>query len=211
MMKPSLVLLLAFSLALATSVAAKLQKDFYKKSCPQAEQTVQTIIWKHVAGNPELAAKFLRLFFHDCFVRGCDASILIDSKAKDTEKFAAPNLSLAGFDVIEDVKSELEKECPGVVSCADIIALAARDSVSYQFHRSLWEVKLGRRDGKISRSSEARTEIPSPNDDFSTLVGRFAKKSLDVKDLVVLSVLREQRSEITPTFACAVNAVIDED
>ena len=65
--------------------------------------------------------------------QGCDASILLDSTAKNqAEKAAIPNLSLGGFDVIDEVKTELEKTCPGVVSCADIIALAARDSVSYQ-------------------------------------------------------------------------------
>ena len=65
--------------------------------------------------------------------QGCDASILLDSTANNqAEKAAIPNLSLGGFDVIDEVKTELEKTCPGVVSCADIIALAARDSVSYQ-------------------------------------------------------------------------------
>ena len=65
--------------------------------------------------------------------QGCDASVLIDSTANNlAEKAAIPNLSLAGFDIIDEVKTELEKTCPGVVSCADIVALAARDSVSYQ-------------------------------------------------------------------------------
>ncbi len=65
--------------------------------------------------------------------QGCDASVLLDSTANnEAEKEAVPNLSLAGFDVLEEVKTQLEKTCPGVVSCADILALAARDSVSYQ-------------------------------------------------------------------------------
>lgn len=49
----------------------------------------------------------------------------------DGEKFAPPNLSLrqSGFDAINEIRNLLQKECGRVVSCADIAALAARDSV----------------------------------------------------------------------------------
>nr|CAB3466061.1 unnamed protein product [Digitaria exilis] len=100
---------------------------------------------------------------------------------------AAPNGSLGGYDVIDTAKAVLEAVCPGVVSCADVVALAARDAVSSQFGRDLWDVQLGRRDGTVSRASEALAEIPSPSDNFTTLEAHFAAKGLDVKDLVILS------------------------
>ncbi|CDO98933.1 unnamed protein product [Coffea canephora] len=130
----------------------------------------------------------LRMHFHDCFVRGCDASVLLDSTAKNTaEKDAVPNLSLAGFDVIDEIKNQLEKACPGKVSCADILALAARDSVSFQFNKPIWEVLTGRGDGRTSHASEAPANIPSPFSNFTTLMQSFASKNLTVHDRVVLS------------------------
>lgn len=66
------------------------------------------------------------MIFHDCFVQGCDASILIDGPS--TEKTAPPNLLLRGYEVIDDAKAQLEAACPNTVSCADILALAARDA-----------------------------------------------------------------------------------
>ena len=56
--------------------------------------------------------------------------MLLNSSTKQAEKDAVPNLSLRGFQIIDNVKSALEKACPGVVSCADIVALVARDVVA---------------------------------------------------------------------------------
>lgn len=69
------------------------------------------------------------------YLQGCDASVLIDStKGNTAEKDAGPNLSLRGFEVVDRIKARVEQACFGVVSCADILAFAARDSVALVSH-----------------------------------------------------------------------------
>ncbi|XP_003566896.3 peroxidase 24 isoform X2 [Brachypodium distachyon] len=158
--------------------------NFYRTSCPNAESIVQRVTWAQVAANQALPGRLLRLHFHDCFVKGCDASILLDTAG--SEKTAGPNLSVGGYEVIDAVKAQLEQACPGVVSCADVVALAARDAVSYQFKASLWQVETGRRDGPVSSAGNTGS-LPSPSAGFGGLVQSFAAKGLDVGDLVALS------------------------
>jgi hypothetical protein len=64
-------------------------------------------------------------------MQGCDASVLLNDTSTFTgEQGAIPNQnSLRGFTVIDSIKSQVEAVCNQTVSCADILAVAARDSV----------------------------------------------------------------------------------
>lgn len=174
-------------LGFVSFVRADLKLGFYDKSCPKAEKTVFDYVRKEITKAPTLAAPLLRMHFHDCFVRGCDASVLINSTSKkQAEKSAIPNLTLRGFGFIDNIKSLVEKQCPGVVSCADILALTARDAV-VAVGGPFWRVPTGRRDGLVSNATEALNNIPAPTFNFTALQRSFASKGLNVTDLVLLS------------------------
>ncbi|XP_072986461.1 peroxidase 1-like [Typha latifolia] len=160
---------------------------FYNTSCPHAEHIIRDELTSILAKSPDLAGPLLRLHFVDCFVGGCEASILLNSTANNTaEKDAAANVGLRGFDVIDGIKAKLEEACPGIVSCADIIALAARDSV-FLTNGPDYNITLGRRDGNTSSASDVINNIPLPTATIDDLKTFFAKKNLTAKDLVVLS------------------------
>lgn len=77
--------------------------------------------------------------YYLCILQGNDASVLLDSTPTNkAEKEAIPNLSLSGYDVIDEIKAALEEKCSGTVSCADILAMATRDAVSYQVRSMLY-------------------------------------------------------------------------
>jgi len=123
-------------LLLSSAAYGQLSTSFYATSCPSLESTVRSVVTNATiaSGDRRMGASLLRLFFHDCFVQGCDASVLLDVDPTKGillgEKDAGPNAnSLRGFEVVDSIKSKVEAACPGVVSCADILALATREAV----------------------------------------------------------------------------------
>ncbi|KAH6788959.1 Peroxidase superfamily protein [Perilla frutescens var. frutescens] len=167
--------------------AQGLSLEYYKKTCPSVEAIVKKETAKIISVAPTLAAPLLRMHFHDCFVRGCDGSVLINSTTNNqAEKDGPPNLSLRGYGSVDRVKTAVEKKCPGVVSCADILALVARDA-TLLLNGPFWPVPLGRRDGRVSNAIETLSNLPPPFFNITQLKASFASKNLTTKDLVVLS------------------------
>ncbi|KAG0554404.1 hypothetical protein KC19_12G089000 [Ceratodon purpureus] len=180
------VCLMSVMLALSMSHFAEsaLQEGFYSAMCPQAEATLYNTLKDLTVNDPDLPAVLLRLHFHDCFVRGCDASVLLD--VPKSEKTAPPNARLEGFNAVDRLKSAVESLCPGVVSCADILAFAARDSVVLTGGPG-YNVPAGRRDGRVSSATEASKFLPDAQSKVPGLVANFANQGLSVEDMVVLS------------------------
>ncbi|KAG6670331.1 peroxidase P7-like [Carya illinoinensis] len=179
---------LAFLLLFMGSIDAQLSTGFYSSSCPKLFSTVKSTVRSAISKETRMGASLLRLFFHDCFVNGCDGSILLDDTSSlRGEKNAVPNRNSArGFNVIDDVKSAVENVCPGVVSCADILAIAARDSV-VTLGGPNWDVKLGRRDARTASLSAANNGIPPPTSNLNRLISTFSNVGLSARDMVALS------------------------
>ncbi|XP_014512207.1 peroxidase A2 [Vigna radiata var. radiata] len=167
----------------------QLSATFYSTTCSNVSTIVRNSVQQALTSDSRIAASLLRLHFHDCFVDGCDGSILLDvgGNITQSEKTAAPNAnSVRGFDVVDSIKSSLESSCPGVVSCADILALAAESSVSLSGGPS-WSVLLGRRDSLTANQAGANTSLPSPFGSLDDITSKFSAVGLDTTDLVALS------------------------
>uniref|UniRef100_A0A804R938 Peroxidase n=1 Tax=Zea mays TaxID=4577 RepID=A0A804R938_MAIZE len=154
--------------------AAQLCSEYYDRTCPVVHRVARRVLKKAHESDVRIYASLTRLHFHDCFVQGCDGSILLDNSSSiASEKFATPNNNSArGYPVVDAVKAALEEVCPGVVSCADILAIAAKISVQLS-GGPRWRVPLGRRDGTTANN------LPSPFDNLTTLQQKFGAVGLD--------------------------------
>ncbi|GAU26554.1 hypothetical protein TSUD_266680 [Trifolium subterraneum] len=175
--------------ALATTTFSTLTPNYYDYTCPNALSTIRSVVKDAVQKENRIGASLLRLHFHDCFVNGCDGSLLLDSTpSMDSEKNANPNINSArGFEVVDAIKQAVDEACgKPVVSCADILAVAARDSV-VELGGPSWNVRLGRKDSKTASRADADANIPGPSFSLSQLIKNFDNHGLNEKDLVALS------------------------
>ncbi|KAE9594313.1 putative peroxidase [Lupinus albus] len=170
--------------------SAQLTRDFYRNICPNVEQIVRSAVAEKFLQTFVTAPATLRLYFHDCFVRGCDASILLASPNSQAEKDHPDDISLAGdgFDTVVKAKAAVDSnpQCKNKVSCADILALATRDVINLSGGPS-YEVELGRRDGTISTIASVQRRLPHPEFDLDQLNSMFNFNGLSQTDMIALS------------------------
>ncbi|KAK7317577.1 hypothetical protein RJT34_01932 [Clitoria ternatea] len=164
----------------------KLTTNYYHKSCPKFSEIIQSIANEKQHSRPSTAGATLRLFFLDCMVGGCDASILVTSNSFNiAERDADLSLSGDGFDMVARAKMSLEIECPGIASCADILATATRDLVVAVGGPS-YEIRLGRKDSLQSKSTDAENQYPLATMTMSQLVTLFTSKGFSIQEMVAL-------------------------
>ncbi|XBI33119.1 hypothetical protein VPH35_056482 [Triticum aestivum] len=170
----------------------QLQVGFYSTTCPNAEAIVRQAVTAAFANDPGVIAGLIQLHFHDCFVEGCDASVLlsVNPGGGQTERDAPPNNpslhgfdSATGFEVVDAARAALEQSCPRTVSCVDILAFAARDSVNLTEGNAFCQVPTGRRDGSILTIDSA-FGLPSPNLTADGLIQSFKNRD---EEMVILS------------------------
>ncbi|XP_020591336.1 peroxidase 42-like [Phalaenopsis equestris] len=169
-----------------TPSSSGLRMNFYKESCPQAEDIIREQVKLLYKRHKNTAFSWIRNIFHDCAVQSCDASLLLDSTRKTlSEKETDRSFGMRNFRYLEEIKDAVERECPGVVSCADILVLSARDGIVAVGGPSI-PLKTGRRDGRKSRAEVVEKFLPDHNESISSVLDKFGAMGIDTPGLVAL-------------------------
>ncbi|XP_019169634.1 PREDICTED: anionic peroxidase-like [Ipomoea nil] len=149
---------------------------------------VKEVVDAAIDAETRMAASLIRLFFHDCFVDGCDAGLLLNDTPTFTGEQTAGgnNNSVRGFEVIEQAKQNVKAKCPYIpVSCADILSIAARDSFT-RFTGETYTVTLGRGDARTANLTGANTQLVGPDEELASQIQKFADKGFTETELVAL-------------------------
>ncbi|KAJ6746658.1 PEROXIDASE 21 [Salix koriyanagi] len=165
---------------------SELQFNYYAQSCPRAEEIIKEQVVRLYSKHGNTAVSWVRNLFHDCMVKSCDASLLLETvNGIESEKASPRSFGMRNFKYVNTIKAAVESECPMTVSCADIVALSARDGV-VMLGGPRFEMKTGRRDSTESYGAAVEDSIPNHNDSISLVLSRFQSIGVDVEGTVAL-------------------------
>ncbi|KAL5972636.1 Peroxidase 42 [Asimina triloba] len=175
--------------------------NYYKDSCPQAEEIIGEQVKLLYKRHKNTAFSWLRNIFHDCAVEvngsdvacgcwdygfSCDASLLLDSTRRSlSEKETDRSFGMRNFRYLDTIKEAVERECPETVSCADILVLSARDGV-VALGGPYIPLKTGRKDGRKSRAEILEQYLPDHNESMSVVLDRFMAMGINTPGVVAL-------------------------
>ncbi|KAK9678478.1 hypothetical protein RND81_11G214200 [Saponaria officinalis] len=168
-----------------------LAENYYGTTCPGLEKMVRQVVVQKINESVFTVPSTLRLYFHDCAVSGCDASVLIKSTSSNkAERDHPDNLSLSadGFDTVIKAKAAVDAvpACKNKISCADILTIATRDAINLA-GGPYYKVELGRYDSLTSTADSVNGKLPQPSDGLDRLNSVFTALGLTQTDMVALS------------------------
>ncbi|TVU45673.1 hypothetical protein EJB05_05166, partial [Eragrostis curvula] len=179
----------ALSVPLNSTAGGRLSEDFHAVSCPPFENIVSMEVYRALLADIKIAAGLIRIFFHDCFPQGCDASILL--LGRNSEQRMGPNRTLQrkALQLIEQIRFKVHAACGPTVSCADILAMATREAVYFSGGGPRYSVPLGSFDSLAPASQRDVGLLPSPTtSQVSDLLNVFASRGFGhPAELVALS------------------------
>ncbi|KAL2612380.1 hypothetical protein R1flu_024072 [Riccia fluitans] len=181
----SFALLILF-VSQSSGVQGALDVNYYITKCPMVETVVRQWLVANVFTDPTGPAALIRLVFHDCAVNGCDGSVLLDSQPGiQSELDSDGNFGIRDIRFIDSIKAAVELVCPGVVSCTDILALAARDCVSLTGGPMI-TIPLGRKDGRRASNLAADRQLPPADISVPAFLSEFSRMGMSPKEAVAI-------------------------
>ncbi|KAH9671720.1 peroxidase 21 [Citrus sinensis] len=165
---------------------SELQFNYYAQSCPKAEEIIKQQVVQLYYKHGNTAVSWVRNLFHDCAVKSCDASLLLETvTGVASEQASERSFGMRNFKYVSTIKAALEAECPLKVSCADIVALSAREGIVMLGGPRI-PIKTGRRDSRVSYLAEVEKFIPNHNDSIATALSVFNSIGIDDEGVVAL-------------------------
>lgn len=106
-------------------------------------------------------------------------------------------MGIRRLDIIDAAKQALEAQCPNTVSCADIVALAARDAVALAGGPAM-AIPLGRKDALSASASNADAQLPSASGSVDAVLHIFfTRYGLSLAESVAIMGTHPSHSSVT--------------